>query len=435
MAELQHGRARRDRDVAWGLSWLAYATYYTGRKGFSVAKKSLHEKLGVSEGMLGVIDTGFLVAYSAGQFVSGLVGDRIGSRRLVGWGMLASAACCAAFGASSLAILFVVFFCLNGFAQSTGWPGTTRAMAEWTTPANRGTVMAFWATCYQVGGIVATALAARLLGAYGWRWAFFGPALLIALVGLLVLLFLRVGPGARAPRAAAAVIEVEPSKVASSPAESRELDGLDEHEARRRARREVLRSVVIWCYGASYFCIKFIRYALLFWTPFYLSKRFGYGEEQAAYMATAFEVGGVVGVIGIGIASDRLRRYSRSALSAAGLVALAGALVLYAQFSAGSTLANVLWLGLVGATLFGPDSLLSGAASQDVGGPYAAATATGFVNGVGSIGAMFTGIAIPAISTRWGWDAVFWSFVGLALLAAVALVPTLRRGPAPAAGR
>lgn len=419
---------KRDRNVAWGLTWLAYATYYTGRKGFSVAKKSIHEKLGVSEAALGAIDTAFLVAYSIGQFGSGLLGDRIGARRLIGYGMLLSAIACAAFGAASAALMFGVLFFVNGLAQASGWPGTTRAMAEWTTPKNRGTVMAFWATCYQVGGIVATALASRLLGGFGWKAAFFGPAILIALVGILVLVFLKVGPGARAPQADAQVIDVErPAARESQP------DTLDEATLRRRARRAVLRSVVLWCYGASYFSIKFIRYALLFWLPYYLSKRLGYGEEQAGYMSTAFEVGGIAGVIGIGIASDRLKRFSRSALAALGLLALAGALVLYALFGSTSTLANVVFLALVGAALFGPDSLISGAAAQDAGGPYAAATATGFVNGMGSIGAALEGLAVPAMSARWGWGAVFWSFVGLAVLAALALVPTLRRAPAPRA--
>lgn len=424
---------KRDRNVAWGLTWLAYATYYTGRKGFSAAKKSIHDQLGVSEAALGAIDTVYLTAYSIGQFASGLLGDKIGARRLIGWGMLLSAACCAAFGAMSGALMFGVLFCLNGFAQSTGWPGTTRAMAEWTTPRNRGTVMAFWATCYQVGGIAATALAGRLLGLYGWRAAFYGPALVLAAVGVLVLVFLVRGPSGRAPRPDAQVVPVVEGDDRADGVARAIPDPIDETLERKRARSAVLRNVVLWCYGASYFSIKFIRYALLLWLPYYLSKRLGYGEEQANYMSTSFEVGGIVGVIAIGIASDRLRRFSRSLLAAVGLVGLVVALVLYAQFGASSTIANVVFMSLVGATLFGPDSLISGAAAQDAGGPYAAATATGFVNGLGSIGAALTGILVPAISARWGWGAVFWSFVGIAMLAALALVPTLRRAPAPRA--
>jgi sugar phosphate permease len=41
-----------------------------------------------------------------------------------------------------------------------------------------------------------------------------------------------------------------------------------------------------------------------------------------------------------------------------------------------------------GALLYGPDSLLSGAAAQDLGGPNAAALAIGMINGLGSVGAV-----------------------------------------------
>ena len=81
----------RNRRLAFGLTWLAYATYYLGRKGFSVVKKPLHDTLGVSEAALGRIDTGYLTAYSIGQFVSGYFGDRVGARRLISAGMLCSA--------------------------------------------------------------------------------------------------------------------------------------------------------------------------------------------------------------------------------------------------------------------------------------------------------------------------------------------------------
>jgi sugar phosphate permease len=393
---------------AWGLSWIAYVTYYTGRKGFSVVKKSVHDQLGVSVEALGVIDTVYLAAYSMGQFVSGFWGDRIGARKLLSFGLLGSAVCCVAFGASSAALLFGLFFCLNGFAQSTGWPGTTRVMAEWTTRKNRGRVMAFWATCYMVGGIVANSLAGELLGAFGWRAAFFGPALLILLVALALFFFL--------PRGSDDESEAVVQKDDQVP-----LD------VRRKAQRAVIRNPALWCYGASYFFVKFIRYTLLFWLPFYLAKELGYDERIAAHLSNAFEVGGIAGVIVIGILSDRMRRFSRSALALLWLLGLAVALLAYGQLAHQGTLTNIVLLALVGAALFGPDSLVSGAIAQDAGDGHAASMATGFVNGVGSVGAMLQGLLVPVITSRWGWQALFPTFVVLSFLAAVALLPTVRR--------
>ena len=91
---------RRGRAVAFAITWLSYATYYMGRKGFSVAKSAIVDQFGpraltfyhpskyISVG----VETAYLTAYALGQYVSGSLGDRIGARRLVSTGMLVSAA-------------------------------------------------------------------------------------------------------------------------------------------------------------------------------------------------------------------------------------------------------------------------------------------------------------------------------------------------------
>jgi OPA family sugar phosphate sensor protein UhpC-like MFS transporter len=395
----------RGRYSAWALTYVAYASYYFGRKGFSVVKSTLHRSLGVSVAALGLIDTFYLVSYALGQFISGYLADRVGARRVVGYGLCVSAIACAAFGAASSAIAFGVLFFLNGLAQSTGWPGTTRAMAEWTTPQNRGTVMAFWCTCYQVGSIVASDFAAFLLHRSGFRAAFFGSALWLGVAALLILAFLKRGP---------------------SPATeiSRELPRALELRA---AQRAALRNPVLWAFGASYFFIKYVRYALLFWLPYYLSTTLGYAPDRAAYVSNAFEAGGILGVIALGGLSDRVRSLSRAGLSILSLCGLVLALISCVGFGPHLAL-TLVSLALVGALLYGPDALLSGAAAQDVGGRAAAATATGFVNGVGSLGGILEGLTLPSISSHFGWRALFPLLSGLSLCAALALIPAWRRG-------
>ncbi|HMY20224.1 MAG TPA: MFS transporter [Polyangium sp.] len=397
------------RWAAWTLTWVSYATYYLGRKGISVAKAPIAESLG-KDALLGV-DTAYLAAYAAGQYVNGFLGDRIGARKLITAGMLVSGAACCAFGASSAGIAFLLAFAVNGFAQSTGWPGNIKAMSEWTTAQNRGRVMGLWATCYQVGGIVATWFATLMLGFWGWRASFWGPAVVVALVGILVFLFLKPGPGANLAK---------PVSGGETP------NSIEIEQKRKIERSRVLKSPTIWCYGASYFGMKLIRYSLLFWLPFYLTTALAYSKTTAGYMSISFEVGGVLGTIGMGALSDRNRGISRSVLAAVWLVLLAGAIFLYAQIGATNLVVNFAVMALVGALLFGPDSLISGAAAQDAGGPYAAATAAGLVNGIGSIGAILQEYVTRGVSQRYGWDKLFYVFVVLAVFSAICLVPTFK---------
>jgi sugar phosphate permease len=399
---------QKGQAAAFGATWLAYATYYLGRKGFSVSKARIVKEVGLSEGTLAAIDTGYLGAYALGQFVSGLIGDRIGARRLVSFGMLFAAITCAAFGAAESGALMLVAFTLNGFAQSTGWPGTTKGMAEWTKPERRGAVMGLWCTSYQVGGIVATWFCTLMLARYGWRSAFLAPAVCIAAVGGIVFLTLRPGPYA--------VIRTAPRESVAARV------GLD---------REVFRNPTLWSYGAAYFFIKLIRYSVLFWLPYYLHTALGLTESAAGYLSISFEVGGVVGAISIGFLSDKFRHLSRSIIAAIGLVGLAAALLAYAWLAPSSPILQFSLMALIGGLLFGPDSLVSASAAQDAGGRSAAARATGFVNGVGSLGALFQGYVTVGIRKAYGWSAVFYVFVGFALLSALALTPTFRRRPPP----
>lgn len=389
------------RRRAFALSWLAYATYYLGRKGFSVVKSSLSREFGFSTGTLAAIDTAYLVAYACGQVPSGLIADRWGARRLVAAGMLISALACVAFGASSTAWAFALWFALNGIAQATGWPGTTKIVSQWTTPRERGRVMGLWSTCYQVGGIAATALATFALAKLGWRSAFFVPALALALVAVLVLSGIPhapADPSSQTPRAA------------SSP---------------WTPLREVLRKPLLYSYGASYFCIKLIRYSLLFWLPFYLHTASGFDEIESGYLSTGFEVGGVIGCIAVGYLSDRSTR-SRAAVAALALLGLAVAVFAYAAVHSQAPLWHFGALAVIGALLFGPDALLSGAAAQDAGGTEAAATAAGMVNGLGSAGALLQGVVTAGVQQAFGWHALLHVFVGLSLLASLCLVPAMR---------
>jgi sugar phosphate permease len=394
----------RRRNSVWASTWLAYASYYLGRKGFSAAKGTLEKAGLLNLGMLGVIDTLYLAAYSLGQFLNGALGDRVGARRLIGFGLLASAGLCAAFGSVSAAVSFAVLFTLNGLAQASGWPGTTRAMAEWTTPENRGTVMGLWSTCYQVGPFVAGPLLGMLIHRVGWRAAFLVPAALMTLVALLVFWLVRPGP-----------------TPAGTVAPTRE-DGVAE---RKLAQRAVLANRVLWSYGASYFFVKFMRYALQLWLPYYLEKQLIYATDKANYVASAFEGGGMLGVIAMGALSDR-RNLGRVPLSAASLLCLAVALFAGAKLVGENVWLNVALFALIGAFLFAPDSILCGAAAQDAGGRQAASMATGFVNGVGSMGALLVGLILPPLTKAYGWGTLFPGLVGMAVLGALCLLPVLR---------
>lgn len=392
----------------FGLTWVSYASYYFTRKNFSVAKRKIELDSGINREALGQIDTGYLLAYSVGQFLCGFLADRIGARRVIALGMMATALCSMCFGLSSSFLWFALFFGINGLAQSTGWPSNLKAMAEWFPRSGRGAVMGFWSTCYQFGSLVANPIAGFFLvvTAVGWRMAFFGPAVWVFGVGLIVLLALpeRLNEGKKK--------------------ESKKIElSADEIEMIRSERRRVLRTPLLWALGTSYFSMKLIRYILLFWLPYYMEQSLQYSSTLSANVPLAFEAGGLLGSITIGFISDRYLSSRRLGISLLFLLILGVAMPLYATMSHRGVTANVLGLALVGFSLFGPDTLVSATAAQDVGGPRGAATAGGVINGTGSIGPILGSAMAAPLSLKYGWDTLWVLLGGCAIVGALPLLP------------
>ncbi|MCC7541516.1 MAG: MFS transporter [Deltaproteobacteria bacterium] len=404
----------------FALTWLSYATYYLTRKNFGIAKTYLEDELGISVQTLGLIDTSMLAAYALGQFVMGSLGDALGARRMIAFGMIASAVTALVFGLSSWSAVFGIAFGINGLFQATGWPNNVKAMAPWFATRQRGKVMGFWCTNYQVGGIAATALATFVAATFGWRWAFFVPAVVVAAVGVVCLLLLVEKPQDRG---------LEPIEPAEEPARSAATTtgdvARDEGKKSKAAFLEMLAIPRLWVLGLTYFGLKLIRYSLLFWLPYYLERVLHYPRETAGYLSTPFEIGGVVGAIATGWLSDRLAPNNRMRVAAPMIIGLAGALALFQAVGGLGMFANAASMALCGFLLFGPDALISGAAAQDVGGARAAGSAAGIINGIGSLGAVLQGLITAWIAETpgLGWGALFYMFVGLALLSGFGLLP------------
>jgi sugar phosphate permease len=399
--ETEGGSARRWQAQILLSTWVAYAGYYFCRKAFYAVKVKggIGDELDLSSMDLAHIGTAYLVAYSAGQFSSAFLGRRLGPKMLLLVGMGLSLACNVGFGASNGFWTVFVFMVVNGLAQGTGWPGCIGSLGHWFARKQRGSILGLWSTCYQVGSVAATAFAAYLLGVAGWRWSFFGASLVLLTAWALVLLL---HPGTPESKGLRSQTDDAPAQ-GSAPGK-----GLG-------WTRDVILAILLM--GGIYFCIKFLRYALWSWTPYFLSQSLGVDKADAGYLSTIFDICGFVGVILAGFLSDRWFGGRRSGLA---LVMLVGMSVSFgAMFWLGSTslLGFAVALGFCGFLLYGPDSLLSGVGAIDVGSARGGLVAAGLINGMGSIGPIFQEQLIGWMFFRFGNDLapMLMMFVGVAV--------------------
>jgi len=419
---------RRWRVQIFAITWLAYVGFYLTRKSFSVAKIGIQDDpaLQMTDRAMALVDGAYLIAYAVGQFLFGMAGDRAGTRRVILLGMLVSVAAAVAMGASTLTIAFGIFFCIQGLAQSTGWGPLVKNMSAFFSRRERGTVMGLWSTNYPLGGLIASIVAGWAGDHFGWRYAFFIPAIALLAVWVLFLVFQRNQPED------VGLPTVEQYHGEPLPVLAPGAAPVVETDGSWATIRAVLTNRMVLLFSAVYFLLKPTRYAILFWGPKYMNARLGSGMTESAALSAMFELAGPIGALSAGILSDRLFHTRRVPVCVIGLLLLGGMLFTYDHLPAsGWALGGGFFL--IGFLLFGPDSLIAGTAAVDFGTKRGASTASGVVNGCGSVGAIVGGTIPGLFNERWGWGGVFALLGSMTILAALLLLPRWNALPPVAA--
>ncbi len=385
------------RARAFAILWITYGGYYFCRNCYFVAKPAVGEGLGLANSQLGAIDLAFMTMYAAGQFVNGALGDRMSVKLLVGAGMLASVAMTAAFGLSSALPLLLLFWGINGLAQSTGWTSCVKSMDNWFSSRERGTVMGFWSTNFQAVGFVARVVAAAALGWYGWRYSFFIPAAMMFGVALTFIAFHIESPAnAGLPSAE----EFYGRGRATTGAAARPASANSE-------TARLLRSPALWRMGVSYFCVTFVRYALMCWLAMYLYEKMGFSVTASGFQSAAPELAGLFGTVAAGYVSDRYFKSKRGAVATMMLLCLIFVLGAQNSIAAMGPVWNLAGLCAIYFLIQGPTSIMVGTAAMDIGRGGGTATAVGIINGLGALGAAVQGPVIGFLSDKYGWGFLF----------------------------
>ena len=134
---------------------------------------------------------------------------------------------------------------------------------------------------------------------------------------------------------------------------------------------------------------------MLAWLPTYLAKVQELSISNAAYLSTMFDIGSVLGAITAGFVGSNPRRRIVVVIL---MSALAAAFVsIYDRVASFGYSANTFMIFMSGFMIAGPDSILGGTACSDLcdsstSGSKILTSAAGLVNGMGSVGAILSGM-------------------------------------------
>ena len=413
---------RRRRGLNWTALGLMYASYYMCRYNFRYATPGMVEEFGFSTTDIADIFGVWALAYGTGQLINGLISDRIGGKRCMLIGAVATIIINLIFGFSSLVSSFATFALLaliNGYFQAYGAPGMVKINAAWFHRTERGTFAGIFGGMIQLGQIAINNLAPAIIagiaiGGYviggsnaEWRWVFRIPPLFTAAAALFMALAAK-----QSPDDAGFPGEIE--------------DEIDNSEGVTVSLSQSFKTIfthpLIWFYAVAYACTGAVRHSSDQLSILYFEEQLGLDLEnptRAIFITmTLVPLVAFLGSLASGIVSDKFFKGHRAPVAMVlyffeALVIAVSATVLLLGLvgpSQSGIFIGCLILILISLTVNSTHSIVGAAAPMDIGGKKMAGFASGVIDSFQYYGAaislFITGRVLDATKDEYGW--FFW---------------------------
>lgn len=355
------------------------------------------------------ITTALFVAYGAGQFLSGYLGDRFPPNRIMMLGLSVSALLNCLIPLCTSVPQMTVIWAVNGLAQAMLWPPIVRIMSGYCSPADyeEATVIVSWGS--SVGTMLVYLISPLVIALWGWRAVFIvsavGAAVIIA--GWLVLY----------PRLVryAEQFGVADDNVADTPE--------SHHTSKEKMPRKLI--ITLGVIMLAVVCMGVLRDGITSWLPSYISETFELSSGSSILSGVIIPL---VTTLVYPQVLAYYRRFFVNELSCAAtiyLMSAAAALVLFFVYSS-SPILSVLLLALICAGMHSANFLLIGLVPKRFVRYNNVSLISGIINSFVYVGSSVSIWGIAAIAQSRGWQTTIAIWCVFALAGAV-LCLTARR--------
>jgi MFS transporter, ACS family, glucarate transporter len=388
---------------------------YVDRICISVAGTTIQKDLGLTPAQWGWVLGAFALAYSAFEIPTGVLGDRIGPRRVLARIVIWWSGFTALTGVvTNLWQLLVVRF-LFGAGEAGAYPNISGAISRWFPKVERGRAQAVVWMASRVGSALSPFLVIPLLHAYGWRVGFFVFGLVGIIWAAVWFWWFRDNPGNHPQVSAREIVEIESGAPPAA-------------EHGRLPWREVLRRPNLWWIMLMYFTHVWGGYFFVTWLFTFLENGRGYTKADLLQLSwLPFVCGAGANLLG-GTASDFLvkkigLKWGRRTI---GLIGHGVATVfITAAFYTQDKVWTIVFLAIAYA---GSDFMLpvAWAVCLDIGGRHTGAVA-GAMNTAGNFGGFLSTVIFGAVVSA--YDSYDLPLLLTAAMSAISTVVWLKIDP------
>jgi ACS family glucarate transporter-like MFS transporter len=347
------------------LSLLAIITYLD-RVCIAVAGPRMQDSLHISPQAWGWVMTAFFFSYSVFEIPSGILGDRIGPRRVLTRIVLWWSAFTSLTGTvTSYPVLVLVRFCF-GAGEAGAYPNAAVVIRRWMPAGHRARAWGVVWMMSQLGGALSPLIVVPIQMRYGWQASFYVFGVIGVIWGGVWYWWFRDSPAEKPGVTAAEIAEI------GTPDGSLAHHGLP--------WRATLRSGNLWRAMGIAACYVYVLTFYQSWFQTYLVKGRGFSEVNLMLSSLPYVVGAAGNLLG-GFASDWLSRLFglKAGRRTVGVVGLGVAMLslIATLMTANNTLALVFLSLVYGGMTFQQPNV--SAVCLDIGGRHAGAI-LGFMN-------------------------------------------------------
>lgn len=284
--------------------WLTYFSIYLGRLNFPASMSEILRTGLWEKGELGSVAAVFYLAYGLGQLPSGLLGDRLSTKWMIGIGVAGSALINGIFPAMKTAAGMQAIWFVNGLLQAMIWPPMVRLITDLAGAAESVRIILLLSFS-SPAGMLGTYLGSAILLKYGsWQLCFFSASIWLA--GVAIVWFVSISALERTNKSVGKTIQVCDTQRKAG-------EVIREKSAVTRfSLSAFVLSGFFWLMAAA-FIHGVLKDGLTTWIPTYLTEEFAIRPSFSLLLTTVIPM---ISLCGVPLAQIVNRRWMRNEAAA-----------------------------------------------------------------------------------------------------------------------
>ena len=377
---------------------------YLDRVCISLVGVRLKSEFNLSNEKFGWVLGAFALAYALFEIPAGVLGDRIGQRkvlmRIVLWWSLFTAL-------TGFTVGFITLLCVRflfGMGEAGAFPNSTGVISRWFPAAETAKGVSSLMIGSSTGAAIAPLIVVPLAVAYGWRVPFFVSGIIGLAWVLVCFLWFRNYPS-------------EMKGITSEEKELIEKNRYYSNHNHTLTWKACFRKSNIWAMMLAFFCSQWSLYFFIAWMPVYLQEGRHFSEADMKLTTSYLFIIGIAGGLLSGVVNDWLVRkrglkFSRRFM---GMLTL-GMMSLLFFITATTSSSTIVTICLISCYFFVPAFGINAFSTCIDVGQNNAGTVAGIMNFAGNMGAFSIAIIFGKIvDTTHNFNAPLFVLAGVLL--------------------